>query len=95
MVAAGEDGLIQQVGRELDITRRALAETGSGAQGTLECRLADLQHRLLAAPAQSLDDVEAKLRVVRTLVAELGPRGYLLDLVEATLADVQALQRAG
>lgn len=85
---------MRQLQRELSQTERAVhdAGAGAGAIGTLECRLADLQGRLLTTGARSLDDVVAKLEVARSLVEGLGPRGYLLDLIDAILADVCALR---
>jgi hypothetical protein len=83
---------LAQLGRELEISWRALAEPGSGARGSLECRLSDLQDRLLTTPSRSLRDVEAKPHVVCALIEGLGTRGYLLNLVEATLEDVRALR---
>lgn len=83
---------IGDTARELAQATRALAEAGEANVANLECRLADLQHRLLQSPARSLADIEARLETIRFLVAGLGPRGFLLDLVEATLADVRALR---
>ncbi len=87
---------MRQLQRELSQTERAVhdagAGAGAGAIGTLECRLADLQGRLLTTGARTLDDVVAKLEVARSLVEGLGPRGYLLDLIDAILADVCALR---
>lgn len=79
--------------RELDHALAALATPGAGAIGNLECRVADLQVRLLSTPARSLVDVAARLALIRDLVAGLGPAGYLLQLVEATLQDVERLRR--
>lgn len=76
--------------RELDLALVALATPGAGAIGNLECRVADLQVRLLA-PARSLADIAARLTLIRDLVAGLGQPGYLLQLVNATLADVERL----
>jgi hypothetical protein len=76
--------------RELDHALAALATPGAGAIGNLECRVADLQVRLLA-PARTLADVAVRLALIRDLVAGLGPAGYLLQLVDATLADVERL----
>jgi hypothetical protein len=84
-----------QTKRELDHALAALADGGSGAAGTLECRVASLQQALLDTPATSLDDIEARLQVIRTLAAGLGEPGYLLHLIGATLSDVHALQAAG
>ena len=81
--------------RELDLALAALATPGAGAIGNLECRVADLQVRLLATPARSLADVAARLTLIRDLIAGLGPAGYLLQLVDATLADVERLHSEG
>lgn len=86
---------LSQTKRELDHALAALAAGGSGATGTLECRIASLQQTLLETPATSLDDIEARLQVIRTLVAGLGEPGYLLHLIDATLGDVHALRAAG
>lgn len=78
--------------RELAHALQALATPGAGAIGNLECRVADLQTRFLATPARTLADVAARLALIRDLVAGLGPAGYLLQLVDATLKDVEQLQ---
>lgn len=83
---------VAQLRRELVAVQQALDTPGAGARGSLECRVADLQDRLLKTPAGTLADLEAKLETIRTLVAGLGPRGYLLDLTESTLADLRALR---
>lgn len=80
-----------QLKRELDQALQAVAAPGAGNLANLECRLADLQQRFIATPAADLAGVETRLVVIRDLVAGLGPRGYLLDLVDASLADVRAL----
>ena len=77
---------------QLDLALAALATPGAGAIGNLECRVADLQVRFLSTPARSLADVAARLTLIRDLVAGLGQPGYLLQLVNATLADVERLQ---
>jgi hypothetical protein len=82
---------LARIRRELDQALVALATPGAGAVGNLECRVADLQGRLLATPAATLADVETKLLAIRDIVAGLGPAGYLLHLVDATLTDVRAL----
>lgn len=81
--------------RELAHALQALTTPGAGAIGNLECRVADLQARFLATPARSLNDVAARLSLIRDLVAGLGPAGYLLQLVDATLADVERLREEG
>lgn len=86
---------VAQLQRELAKAEAALTEPGSGARGTLECRVSDLQQRVLATPAAGLADVEARLVVIRDLVLGLGEPGYLLQLVDATLADVRAMGSAG
>ncbi|MFO1127696.1 MAG: hypothetical protein U1E66_04565 [Rhodospirillales bacterium] len=91
MGAAEEGQRLRQVMRELDLALAAATEPGAGAIGNLECRIADLQQRFLATPAVSLADVETRLGLIRHLVAGLGPPGYLLHLVDATLADVRRL----
>jgi hypothetical protein len=91
MKDAAEGSSLRQVKQELDQALAAAADPGAGAIGNLECRVAELQQRLLAAPAASLVDVETRLVLIRDLVAGLGPPGYLLHLVEATLADVRSL----
>ena len=81
-----EDGAegspLARLGRELNAAQQALREPGAGAIGNLECRVADLQERLLSIPARSLDEIAARLAVARGIVQSLGPRGYLLDLIE-------------
>jgi len=79
--------------RDLDKALAALDHPGSGALSNLECRVSDLQNRFISTPAQSLDDIEARLRLIREMVASLGPAGYLLNVVDATVQDVQAMQR--
>lgn len=81
----------ERLAKELELATAALQDPGAGARGNLECRVADLQERLLSTPAQDLADVEARLVVIRDLVRQLGT-GYLLDLVTATLADVRTLR---
>ncbi len=78
--------------RELDKASAALDQPGSGAVGNLECRVSDLQVRFIDTPAQSLDDIEARLELIRTMVVSLGPAGYLLNVVDATLEDVRAMR---
>ncbi len=81
----------ERLAKELAQATAALEDPGAGARGNLECRVADLQERLLSTPARDMADVEARLVVIETLVRQLGA-GYLLDLVVATLADVRALR---
>jgi hypothetical protein len=83
--------MLRRTKRELDQAAAALRQPGSGSIANLECRLADLQQRFLATPACTLEDVEVRLAAMRDLIAGLGARGYLLDLAEATLADLRAL----
>lgn len=58
----------------------------------LECRVSDLQARFISTPAQNLDDIEARLELIRSMVTGLGPAGYLLNVVDATLNDVRAMR---
>lgn len=83
-----------RLARELRQASAALNEPGAGAAGNLECRVADLQQRFLTTPVRDLADLEARLAVIADLVRPLG-RGYLLHLVEATLADVRTLRLPG
>jgi hypothetical protein len=78
--------------RQLVLAEQALDELGAGARANLECRVADLQTRYLSTRACSLDDVADRLQVIRGVVERLGPRGYLLDLVDAAIEDVRDLQ---
>lgn len=89
-----EDGPISRLRHELNVAQQALHEPGAGAVANLVCRVADLQQRLLSTPARSLDDVAARLEVARTIIQSLGPRGYLLDLIEACIADLGNLTEA-
>ena len=41
-------------------------------------------------PARSPADVADRLEVAAGMIASLGPRGYLLDLVEACISDLRA-----
>jgi hypothetical protein len=94
---AGDDETgspIARISNELQLAQQALREPGAGALGNLECRVADLQGRLLATRARTLADVAARLEVAAALVASLGPRGYLLDLIEASIADLRAMAEA-
>ncbi len=90
----GSETALSDTKRELDVARQALAEPGSGSIANLECRLADLQVRFISTPAKSLADIEARLQAIRDIVATLGREGYLLQLVDATLHDVAAMQAA-
>jgi|APTNR8051073442_1049403.scaffolds.fasta_scaffold04086_9 hypothetical protein len=85
-------GNLAETARELTRAVGALGTAGEGNVANLECRLADLQHRFLSSKAVSLSDIEARLDTIRYLVADLGPRGFLLDLVEATLTDVRDMR---
>lgn len=91
----GNDISMARLERELHKAMATLDEPGAGARGTLECRVADLQQRVLLTPARSLADVEARLLVMRTVAASLGEPGYLLHLIDATLADVRSMGAAG
>lgn len=91
---AEADDALAGLRRQLANAEAALRTPGAGAIGNLECRVADLQARLLATPARSLADLEARLALIRDVVAGLGPAGYLLNLVDAALADVRGLAAA-
>jgi len=78
--------------RELDHAAAALAEPGAGALANLECRVSDLQVRFVSTPAQDLADIEARLQLIREMVAAIGSPGYLLNVVDATLEDVRAMR---
>jgi hypothetical protein len=95
--SATKDGAINvaSLERELRQAIAALDEPGAGARGNLECRVADLQERILVTPARTLSDVEARLVIMRDIVASLGEPGYLLHLIEANLADVRSMAAAG
>jgi hypothetical protein len=81
--------------RELRQAITALDEPGAGARGNLECRVADLQERVLVTPARSLLYVEARLVIMRDVPASLGEPEYLLQLIDATLADVRSMLAVG
>lgn len=81
--------------RDLDKASAALDQAGAGALANLECRVSDLQVRFIATPARTLDDIEARLELIRTMVASLGPAGYLLNVVDATLEDIRAMRTRG
>jgi len=83
---------VAETKRDLDKALAALGEPGAGARGNLECRVNDLQVRLLGTRARDLGDVEARLMTIREIVAGLGEGGYLLNLVDAAIADVGALR---
>ena len=78
--------------RELDHATAALAEPGAGALANLECRVSDLQVRVISTPARDLADIEARLQLIRGMVAALGPARYLLNVVDATLEDIRAMR---
>ena len=78
--------------RDLDKALAALDHPGSGAPANLECRVSDLQVRFIATPARTLGDIEARLELIRTMVESLGPAGYLLNVVNATLDDVRTMR---
>ncbi|MCU0837270.1 MAG: hypothetical protein MUE49_00935 [Rhodospirillales bacterium] len=86
-----EENRLAETKRQLDHLAAALAQPGAGALSTLECRLADLQQRLLITPAQTLDEIAVRLDAIREIVAGLGEAGYLLHLVDASIRDVRAL----
>ncbi|MGF1641927.1 MAG: hypothetical protein ACFCUO_13350 [Rhodospirillales bacterium] len=87
-----DGGSVAATKRELDHALAALADPGAGSVANLECRVSDLQVRLIATPARDLADVEARLELVRRLVTEVAGPGYLLEVVEATLGDVRAMR---
>jgi hypothetical protein len=78
--------------RELDHATAALAEPGAGALANLECRVSDLQVRFISTPARDLADIEARLQLIREMVAALGSAGYLLNVVDATLENIRAMR---
>ncbi len=81
--------------RDLDKAMAALDQPGAGALANLECRAGDLRVRFISTPAQTLDDIEARLELIRTMVASIGPAGYLLNVVDATLDDVRGMRLRG
>lgn len=81
----------RQLGRELLLAEEALRQPGGGAIGSLECRVAGLRDELLATPARSLDEVVAKLEVLRALIAASAGEGYALHLCQAILREARAL----
>ncbi len=85
---------VARLEHELRLASAALDESGSGARANLECRVADLQQQVLATPARSLADVEARLSLIRAIAASLGEPGYLVQLIDATIADVRAMRSA-
>jgi len=78
--------------RDLDKASATLDQPGSGNLANLECRVSDLQVRFISTPARTLDDIEARLELIRAMVVSLGPAGYLLNVVDATLGDVRAMR---
>lgn len=86
---------VSQLCHELAMAEQALQMPGAGARGNLECRIADLQGRLLTMPAHSPADVAARLQVAAGMIAGLGPRGYLLDLIEACISDLRTMLPPG
>lgn len=91
---AATTATVARLEHELRMASAALDEPGAGAQGNLECRVADLQQRVLTTPARTLSDIEARLSLIRAIAASLGEPGYLVQLVDATLADVRAMHSA-
>lgn len=83
---------LAQTKQELEHALAALAAGGSGSVGNIECRVASLQQTLLDTPASSLSDIEARLQVMRSLIAGLGEPGYLMHLIDATIVDLRAMQ---
>ena len=88
-----QDGL-RDAKRELDAAVAALLTCGSAERPNIECRVASLQDRFLTRQATSLDDLAARLDVIRALVLTLGEPGLLLNMVDAARADVEALKQA-
>lgn len=82
---------LQQIGRELLLAEEALRQPSAGAIGSLECRVAGLRDELLATPALSLDDLVAKLEVLRAVISTTLGEGYLLDLCQAIVRDARTL----
>lgn len=78
--------------RDLDKALAALDQPGAGALANLECRVSDLQVRFISTPARTLFDIEARLELIRMMVESLGPAGYLLNVVNATLDDVRTMR---
>lgn len=89
-----DERTLSDIKRDLTAATRSLEEPGAGALATLECRVDGLRNRFLMAEARNLADLEARLELIREMVQSLGPRGFLLDVVEATLADVRRLVRS-
>ena len=58
MTKNGSEPTVAQTKRELDHAIAALADPGAGAIANLECRVSDLQVRLISTPARDLADVE-------------------------------------
>lgn len=86
-------GGLRDAKRELDAAAAALRSCGSAERPNIECRVASLQDRFLTRQATSLDDLAARLEVIRALVATLGEPGLLLNMVDAARADVEALKQ--
>ena len=89
-----QQGGLRDAKRELDAAAAALLSCGSAERPNIECRVASLQDRFLAREATSLDDLAARLDVIRALVVTLGEPGLLLNMVDAARADVEALKHA-
>lgn len=88
-----EENPLAETKRQLDLAVAALQQPGAGTLANLECRVADLQQRLLTAPAATLADVSVRLTVIRQIVSTLGEPGYLLHLVDRVIEDVRTLER--
>lgn len=95
MTRTGSETSVAATKRDLDKASAALDQPGSGNPANLECRVSDLQVRLISTPARSLADIEARLEVIQTMVKSLGPAGYLHNLVNATLNDVRIMREQG
>jgi hypothetical protein len=85
----------QALKRDVDRAAAALSGAEVSMQANLTCRLAELQERALRTRAVSLDDLEARLLMIREIVAKLGPAGFLLHLVDAALDDLRAMKDNG
>lgn len=92
MTRSGSEPSVAATKRDLDKASAALDQPGAGNLANLECRVSDLQVRFISTPARSLADIEARLELIRTMVEAAGPPGYLLNVVDATLADVRGMR---
>ena len=95
MTRTGSEASVAATKRDLDKASAALGEPGSGNPANLECRVSDLQVRLISTPARTLADIQARLEVIQTMIESLGPAGYLYSVVNATLKDVRTMREQG